>query len=620
MGHPCERECLPGVFMKCEYNFTMEWYTTMSKACFDCPYNKSDCFRRDCIAADGFERPVTVINRQLPGPIVSVCEGDTVIVTLKNHLTNGEGTALHWHGQFQKDTPWMDGVPMLTQCAIPSMNSHQYKFKAEPSGTHWWHGHAGFHRGDGSAGGLIVRTTNESNPHRDLYDIDSNDHVIILNDWLHRTTLEKYVLHHHSDGTNKGEGMLINGRGSQIKFTNKDGSFQYTPMSEFIVKKNLRYRFRVISNAVVFCPMEISIDGHDLTIISSDGKDVKPVTVSNLTLHGGERFDFVLQANQEPNLYWIRVQGMADCVNSSQKALLRYSTSLSENVSSVTQSSTLNLNPLHHTANNNSIFINSLRSKQKINSNLKGKPDKVLYFGFDFKKVNNDVFHREEFYPIKALPRNHHLYSPQINNVTFESPDRPLLYQLDTFDSSRLCDPTEDATVIEKGEFRSCVHLVKVPKNQLIEMVLFDEGYTFNAGHPMHLHGQHFAVVAQDRVGINLSLHQMKSIYESGNIKYELDEPPMKDTVIVPDGGYTIIRFRSDNPGFWAFHCHLSFHLEAGMMLVVQVGDVEDMKSPPPNYPTCGGWKSYSPNSFSRITPKYFLYILVSAIYPLFLK
>ncbi len=55
------------------------------------------------------------------------------------------------------------------------------------------------------------------------------------------------------------------------------------------------------------------------------------------------------------------------------------------------------------------------------------------------------------------------------------------------------------------------------------------------------------------------------SWFLSGNITRKLDKAPKKDTVIIPDGGFTIIRFLTDNPGWWFFHCHLEFHVEVNM-------------------------------------------------------
>ena len=63
-----------------------------------------------------------------------MCEGDTVVVNVENHLVNGEATTIHWHGMYQRGTQWMDGVPMLTQCPIAESASLQYTFVAQPAG------------------------------------------------------------------------------------------------------------------------------------------------------------------------------------------------------------------------------------------------------------------------------------------------------------------------------------------------------------------------------------------------------------------------------------------------------------------------------------------------------
>lgn len=71
--HHCQRECRTGEPPRtCEYHFKVEWYYTMSKACYDCPYNLTDCYRPDCVPADGVEKPIIVINRSLPGPSIQV--------------------------------------------------------------------------------------------------------------------------------------------------------------------------------------------------------------------------------------------------------------------------------------------------------------------------------------------------------------------------------------------------------------------------------------------------------------------------------------------------------------------------------------------------------------------
>ena len=63
----------------------------------------------------------------------------------------------------------------------------------------------------------------------------------------------------------------------------------------------------------------------------------------------------------------------------------------------------------------------------------------------------------------------------------------------------------------------------------------------------------------------------MREIYESGSIPYNSNPAAAvrKDTVIIPDGGYAILRFYTGNPGVWLFHCHLAFHVEAGEFYLI---------------------------------------------------
>ena len=63
----------------------------------------------------------------------------------------------------------------------------------------------------------------------------------------------------------------------------------------------------------------------------------------------------------------------------------------------------------------------------------------------------------------------------------------------------------------------------------------------------------------------------MKKLNHEGKITKNLVDPPLKDTVIVPDAGFTVIRFLANNPGFWLFHCHLSWHDRIGMGMLIQV-------------------------------------------------
>lgn len=179
------------------------------RACKDCRWgNHTDCFHPQCITADGMERPVVSLNRKIPGPGITVCRNDIIVIDLKNHM-EGSAASIHWHGMHQMQTPWMDGVPMVTQCPIPPGDSFRYIFNASEHGTQFYHSHAGHQKANGHFGLLIVRHPNDLN--KNLYDYDLTEHNIIIADWT-LDMAEKFVpgLQSH---TIQIDSILINGRG-----------------------------------------------------------------------------------------------------------------------------------------------------------------------------------------------------------------------------------------------------------------------------------------------------------------------------------------------------------------------------------------------------------------------
>ena len=72
-------------------------------------------------------------------------------------------------------------------------------------------------------------------------------------------------------------------------------------------------------------------------------------------------------------------------------------------------------------------------------------------------------------------------------------------------------------------------------------------------------------------LGNSIRKQEVIDMNESGKIKRNLVNPPLKDTVSVPDGGFTLLRLQTNNPGYWLLHCHMSWHNHQGMALVLQV-------------------------------------------------
>lgn len=373
-----------------------------------------------------------------------------------------EGTTIHWHGIHQRKSPFMDGVPKMSQCAINPGQSFRYKFNAENPGTHMWHSHLGMQRSDGVFGALIVRQAIDL--HENLYDFDMTEHIMITNDWTHVTGASKFTAHHHGSGDNKPSNILINGRGkyfgnmtkvevqaeveeeetSTIATTelltaedtteellestekvniivepvklirhkrglvppNKHAPF--IPFETFNVVQGNRYRFRHINAGFLNCPIQISIDNHTLTVIATDGNDIEPKEVTFLVTYAGERWDFVVNANQIKGNYFIRARGLMDCderfTSSFQLAVLHYQGILDEEPKYAQPTykldrTGLTLNALNKAhGEDNSMTVAQMIAKNSTNLISQVEPDHKFYLSYDFYAKDNPLFHTPGLY------------------------------------------------------------------------------------------------------------------------------------------------------------------------------------------------------------------------------
>lgn len=104
------------------------------------------------------------------------------------------------------------------------------------------------------------------------------------------------------------------------------------------------------------------------------------------------------------------------------------------------------------------------------------------------------------------------------------------------------------------------------------------------------MHGFKFRIIAFEKLGDSTTIEEVQDLYYNGVIERNLESPPTKDTVQIPDGGFVIIRFKATNPGYWIFHCHLEDHVQSGMAMVIKVGEHDDMPPVPKNFPTCNNY------------------------------
>ncbi|XP_050514560.1 uncharacterized protein LOC114336593 [Diabrotica virgifera virgifera] len=597
----CARACREGEPPKtCYYHFTLEYYTVLGAACQVCTPNATNAVWSNCqcVLADGVERGLLTANRMLPGPSIQVCEGDKVVIDVENHMEGMEVT-LHWHGIFQKGSQYYDGVPFVTQCPIQQGNTFRYQWLAGNAGTHFWHAHTGLQKMDGLYGSIVIRQPPSHDPNSHLYDYDLTTHVVLISDWMHEAAAERFPGRLAVNTGQDPESCLINGKG-QFRDPNT-GFMTNTPLEVFTITPGKRYRFRMINSFASVCPAQLTIQGHDLTLIATDGEPVQPVKVNTVISFSGERYDFVINADQAPGAYWIQLRGLGECGirRVQQLAILRYARGPYQPSSSpptydfgIRQG--VVLNPLDARCNEvraDAICVSQLKNARKIDEGLlQERPDVKIFLPFRFF-----VYSPQDLYAPNTYQR--HLVAPSgdpvlslIDEISYMSPPAPIISQYDDIDPEQFCNG--DNRPADCGPNCMCTHKVDIPLNAVVEVVLVDEVQQPNLSHPFHLHGYAFNVIgigrSPDQNVKKINLKHALDLDRQGLLHRQFNLPPGKDTIAVPNNGYVVLRFRADNPGFWLFHCHFLFHIVIGMNLVFQVGSHRDLPPVPPNFPKCG--------------------------------
>lgn len=606
--YQCARQCTDGEPSKiCYYKWIAEDYVTLGPACGDCPNNVTACDAPQCVFANGYEKSIRTINRMVPGPSIHVCLGDRIIIDLENRMEGSELT-IHWHGVFQRGTQYMDGVPMVTQCPIHQGDVFRYDFLANNEGTHYWHSHDGLQKLDGIQGNLVIRTPKSTDLNGNTYDMDAPDHTLMILDWLNTTAEERFPgLRQRLPGQLPIAFLLDDRRRTQLA----PGQQNVAPVQykEVWVDKGKRVRLRLVAGLCTVCGVQFSIEGHDLTLIATDGTPVIPVNVRSVVMFSGERYDVVLNANQNAGTYWIHMKGLGECSNPGQEvyqvAYLRYSgtNQVRNDVPSYNggfaRGGTI-LNPENATCANGQggVCVSQLVGKVPDNQNvLDVSPDVNIVLKFGFYLFNNlqKTFSSGRYERFFVAP-DRSLVTGLINNISFVAPPSPLISQGPDIPQDRYCPvgsnglpQCPDSTRTTDG-YCECVHVIRVRLGAVVQLVMGDVTPAYDLHHPFHLHGYDFYVMAIDQIRPGDSLEFISNKLKETNFRRST-LPARKDTIAVPSGGYAAVRFRADNPGEWFFHCHFMYHVASGMSLIFQVGQDGDWPSVPPNFPRCGNYK-----------------------------
>ncbi|KAI8611802.1 iron transport multicopper oxidase FET3 precursor [Chytriomyces sp. MP71] len=466
----------------------------------------------DAVTRFNQTRRMIGVNGKWPIDPVFVNYNDTLVVNVKNSLDK-EGS-LHFHGLFQHNTPDMDGAPFATQCPIPAGASYTYKFQVQQWGTYWIHAHGKGEYVDGLRAPLVVKP-----PKGAPQEPFDNEQTVSIADWYreeHPVVLERFLSMYNPAGAEPVPNTaLIN----EID----NASFQMTP------GKTTKFRFVSFASLVTY---SVYIEGHDMYVVEVDGVDVEPSLQSSFSIAPAQRVSILVKA---------RAPGNGTDVNYNLHAVMQ--TGMFENapddlVSDVTAT----------------LVYSSSSSAKMFPADNSTVPD------FDMSMVDTDLvptnvldvipnpdpshsFIMSVSFQVFSDGTNHGTF----NNIPFIMPNTPILYSALTLGSDLKANPAAYGP-------NSQAMVTDFDKPTEIIIVNGDSGI-----HPFHLHGHAFQII------INTN-NTWDPTNVANNYPNPLPTNPVRrDVINVPGGGYAIIRFQSNNPGVWFFHCHIEWHFEAGL-------------------------------------------------------
>lgn len=495
---------------------------------------------------DGVYRPIITINGQFPGPMIECNEGDTLVIDVDNQSENA--TSIHFHGLFQNGTNWMDGTSGITQCPIASKGTFRYEFKVDgQSGTYYYHGHQAAQIADGLFGPLVIHSKNE----RQLQEISYvSDRVVMVQDYYHDLSsgVLKTSLEPGNEDTPSPDGALINGNNVYDCSTTEkmcDNTFARLPTIDLTSNANHRLRF---INVGAFAWFEISLDEHSLAITEVDGTDVQPYYTTQMHLSPAQRYSTVVTTNSTTSdAFWLHARMIRHCFSNPKEpgedtstinAIVTYTSSSKQKRSKIEVAS-----PLPTSQHWNDPYLVECRDMKHTNFVPKLaispplEPDHSYSVRTNLQigawRLQRGFFNGSSFRP--------NLKSPSLHRIM-----DGLLTDNDTF--LAMDGPNDHAFHIENEL------VVQHESIKVVDLIIqnFDE-----MNHPLHLHGHKFWVLGQG--------HAYFPGYEK--LSPDLSNPLRRDTATLEGFGWMLLRFVTDNPGIWAFHCHMAWHSESGLVM-----------------------------------------------------
>ena len=547
----------------------------------------------------GTPKVAHTVNGSLPAPTLRWKEDDTVTLRVTNTL-RAQQASIHWHGIVLPAN--MDGVPGLSFHGIAPGETYAYRFHVRQAGTYWYHSHSAFQEQLGLYGPLIIEPR-DPEPFR--YD---REHVVMLSDWTdespervfaklkkrsdyynyRRRTFADFV----SDIRERGLSSTLSDRSAwgRMRMSASDladvsgATYTYlmngvSPAGNWtgLFRPGERIRLRVI-NGSAMTHFDVRVPGLKMTVVAADGQYVHPVTVDEFRLAVAETLDVIVEPSGQ-EAFTIFAQSL------DRTGYARGTLAVREGLRAPVP--VLDPRPL--------LAMADVGHAHDVHS----KPAST-HEGHDAGTGNGTPAERDPHAghtTEHALPDQHGAHAapdPLAGHATPAGntqlhPDseegNPLVDMQATAPASRLDDPgiglrANGRRVLTYADLKSLfadpdgrdpgrtieLHLT----GHMDRFVWSFNGIKFSASEPIRFtYGERLRIVLvnDSMMAHPIHLHGMWSDVEDDDGRFLV----RKHTVDMPPGTKRSYRVTADALGRWAYHCHLLFHMEAGMMREVRV-------------------------------------------------
>ena len=534
----------------------------------------------------GRSRMATAINGQIPAPTLYWKEGDTVTMRVTNKLQ--DVSSIHWHGilvPFQ-----MDGVPGLSFNGIAPGETFVYRFPVRQSGTYWYHSHSRFQEQTGVYGSLVIEPKDGERFPAD------REYVVMLSDWTDENPerlfdkLKKMSDYYNfnrptaidfmRDVSNTGlqaalqkRKMWNEMRMNPTDFVDVTG-FTYTylvngntPLDNWtgLFKRGEKIRLRFV-NGSANSIFDVRIPGLKMTVISADGQDVEPVSVDEFRISVAETYDVLVEPSDD-RAYTIFAQSIGRM--GYARATLAPALGMQAQVPPMDEPQWLQMNDMMGAMAMD--MGKSMSEMEGMNHGSMQHGDMEMHAGHDMHGMQHnktEMSHSDMSKPM-GMPQVHHArteYGPSVDmrvdmprinlddpGVNLRNNGRKVLTYADLH--------TTGGPLDSRGAEREMeLHLT----GNMERFIWGFDGLKFSQSQPLHFrYGEKLRVILHNDTMMNhpIHLHGMFSEMESPDGQFQV----RKHTINVQPAQRISYLVDADEPGRWAFHCHLLYHMEAGM-------------------------------------------------------